>query len=91
MIALSSESWAWMRSNRLWMADPNILTTTDTHGRASRAIPVSLGLNDSIMATATMNRTTVVVAYMTAGPIIMRTALRSFVARDMRSPVRLRW
>ena len=29
--------------------------------------------------------------YMIAGPIIMRTAPRSLVARDMRSPVRWRW
>ena len=29
-------------------------------------------------------------AYITAGPTIMRTALRSLVARDIRSPVRLR-
>ena len=29
--------------------------------------------------------------YMTAGPIIMRTAFRSFVARDIRSPVRCAW
>jgi hypothetical protein len=28
------------------------------------------------------------VAYMTDGPAIMRTALRSLVARDIRSPVR---
>ena len=28
---------------------------------------------------------------MTAGPIIMRTAFRSLVARDIRSPVRCAW
>ena len=33
----------------------------------------------------------VVAVYMTAGPAIMRTAERSFVARDMRSPVRWAW
>jgi hypothetical protein len=32
-----------------------------------------------------------VAVYITAGPMSMRTALRSFVARDIRSPVRLRW
>ena len=29
--------------------------------------------------------------YMIAGPASMRTAERSFVARDIRSPVRLAW
>ena len=29
--------------------------------------------------------------YMTAGPMSMRTELRSFVARDIRSPVRCVW
>ncbi len=45
-----------------------------------------------IMSTiATTNVNPVVAEYMTAGPIIMRTALRSLVARDIRSPVRWRW
>jgi len=34
---------------------------------------------------------TVFARYMTAGPTIMRTELRSFVARDIRSPVRFCW
>jgi hypothetical protein len=33
----------------------------------------------------------VLAEYITAGPIIIRTALRSFVARDIRSPVRRAW
>jgi hypothetical protein len=47
--------------------------------RASRAI---------ISARATTNVNSVLAAYITEGPIIIRTALRSFVARDIRSPVR---
>ena len=34
-----------------------------------------------------MNVSTVLAVYITAGPIIMRTAPRSLVARDIRSPV----
>ena len=37
---------------------------------------------------ATKNTRIVLTEYMMAGPAIMRTALRSFVARDMMSPVR---
>ncbi len=36
----------------------------------------------------TTNVSAVVAEYITAGPIIIRTAFRSFVARDIRSPVR---
>ncbi len=40
---------------------------------------------------ATVNIRIVFAEYITDGPIIMRTALRSLVARDIRSPVRLAW
>ena len=40
---------------------------------------------------ATTNTMIVFAEYITAGPTIMRTALRSFVARDIRSPVRRAW
>ncbi len=40
------------------------------------------------LTTAVMS---VLARYMTAGPTIMRTELRSFVARDIRSPVRFCW
>ena len=43
---------------------------------------------DSIMTIATTNTISVLAEYMMAGPTIIRTALRSFVARDMMSPVR---
>ena len=46
---------------------------------------------DSIRATATTNTMPVLAMYMMAGPTIMRTAFRSLVARDMRSPVRVAW
>ncbi len=44
----------------------------------------------SIIASAATNVSSVLAEYMTDGPTIMRTALRSLVARDIRSPVRLR-
>ena len=52
---------------------------------------VNRTLIDSISPIATTNVRPVLAVYMTAGPIIIRTALRSFVARDIRSPVRFRW
>ena len=52
---------------------------------------VSRRLIDSISTITATNVSTVFAMYITAGPIIMRTALRSLVARDIRSPVRLRW
>ena len=45
----------------------------------------------SISASATTNARIVLAEYITDGPIIMRTAFRSLVARDIRSPVRLAW
>ena len=40
---------------------------------------------------ATTNVSIVFAEYMIDGPIIMRTAFRSLVARDIRSPVRCAW
>ena len=45
----------------------------------------------SISASATTKVRSVLAEYMIDGPIIMRTAFRSLVARDIRSPVRLAW
>ena len=39
----------------------------------------------------TPETTAVFTRYMSPGPSIMRTAARSFVARDMMSPMRVRW
>ena len=44
-----------------------------------------------IKPSATTNPRTVFEAYITAGPIIILTAFRSLVARDIRSPVRCVW
>ena len=46
---------------------------------------------DTIRTSATTKARSVFAEYMTDGPIIMRTALRSLVARDMRSPVLWVW
>ena len=86
--ALSSDSCAWMRSNLRWIARPNTVTETDTNGSGSSATSVSHGSMESIRMMATTNTSVVCVAYITDGPAIMRTALRSLVARDIKSPVR---
>ena len=86
-----SDSCAWIVSNRWWMALPNNLTEIDTSGSGISAISVSQGSIDSITAIATMKVRTVEAEYMIDGPTIIRTALRSLVARDIRSPVRLAW
>ena len=44
-----------------------------------------------IIDSATTKVSSVLAEYMIAGPIIMRTAFRSLVARDIRSPVRWLW
>jgi hypothetical protein len=44
-----------------------------------------------ISVSATAKVSSVFAEYMIDGPIIMRTALRSLVARDIRSPVRWVW
>ena len=49
---------------------------------------VSQGSIDSINAIPTMKVRMVDAEYMIDGPTIMRTAFRSFVAREMRSTVR---
>ena len=73
------------------MALPKRCTTTDTTGSGSSASRVSPGDRDSIRTRATTKVIEVEAAYMIAGPASMRTADRSFVARDIRSPVRLAW
>ena len=73
------------------MALPNPLTATDTRGSGNNASAVSEGEIDNISETATTDTIEVVSVYMIAGPAIIRTALRSLVARDIRSPVRWRW
>ena len=45
----------------------------------------------SIIASATTKVSSVFAEYMIDGPIIIRTAFRSLVARDIRSPVRCAW
>ena len=52
---------------------------------------MSRGLIASMNPSDASAVTTVLTKYITPGPSIMRTAARSFVVRDMRSPVRSRW
>ena len=75
----------------MWIALPKYFTLIDTNGSGISAISVSRASIDSIRTIATTNTRMVFAEYMTAGPIIMRTALRSLVARDIRSPVRRAW
>ena len=62
-----------------------------TAGSGISAMSVSRQSIASMTETAITKPSAVLAKYMTAGPTIMRTALRSLVARDMRSPVRLAW
>ena len=62
-----------------------------TPGSGSRATRVSRKSIQNMIPTAMTKPSTVLAKYITAGPTIMRTAARSLVARDMRSPVRLAW
>ena len=89
--ALMSDSCAWIASKRAWMALPKYLTLIDTSGSGSSANIVSRPSIELMRMIATTNTRMVLAVYITAGPTIMRTALRSFVARDIRSPVRRAW
>ena len=70
------------------MALPKYLTEIDTNGSGISDHSVSRASIASIRLSATTNVSSVLAEYMIEGPIIMRTALRSLVARDIRSPVR---
>ena len=61
-----------------------------TIGRGKKAYRVSLGLIESMKASAPAVNTIVFAEYMIAGPSSMRTAFRSLVARAIMSPVRVR-
>ena len=67
------------------------LTEIDTNGSGMSDHSVSRASIESIRASAATNVSIVFAEYMIDGPIIMRTAFRSLVARDIRSPVRCAW
>jgi hypothetical protein len=69
---------------------PPTSTATLTSGAGDSAIRVSGQSTVSMAAMASTNSSEVSLQYMTPGPSIMRTALRSLVARAMMSPVRKR-
>ena len=83
-----SESFSCTSSNVLWIAVPNIFTVIDTIGSGSSTMSVSRTSSENMSDRLTTAVMSVLARYMTAGPTIMRTELRSFVARDIRSPVR---
>ena len=66
------------------------MTATLTSGAGRMASTVSRQSDDAMMAMARRKVRLVSVQYITPGPSIMRTALRSLVARAMISPVRWR-
>ncbi len=70
---------------------PEVVDAQRHERQGHNATSVNQGSIDSITAIATMNTRMVLAVYITAGPIIMRTAFRSLVARDIRSPVRRAW
>ena len=73
------------------MAVPNSFTDTDTNGSGISDHSASRGSIEIMTERATANVSSVFAEYMIDGPIIIRTALRSLVARDIRSPVRCAW
>jgi len=73
------------------MALPNTFTEIDTNGIGISAKSVSRASMPIMMNKATTSVSMVLAEYMIDGPIIIRTALRSLVARDIRSPVRCVW
>ena len=83
--------WAWMPSKRRWMRSPASHTLSVTIGSGSSENSVSRGLIATMNPIDTIATTTVFTRYMRPGPSIMRTADRSFVARDRISPVRVPW
>ena len=73
------------------MALPKYFTEIETNGNGISATSVRRASIEIISVSATASVRSVLTEYMTAGPIIIRTALRSLVARDIRSPVRCVW
>ena len=73
------------------MRPPKYQTVSETSGSGRSASTVSRGLIASMNPIDASAVTRVLTEYMTPGPSIMRTAARSLVVRDMRSPVRPRW
>ena len=82
------ENSSWTFSNRSWMRFAKNFVAIETKGRVHSDSSVRLTLILSMSGNAKMMTVPVPRAYISAGPIIMRTAPRSFVARAMRSPVR---
>src|SRR6185503_18374814 len=73
------------------MALPKYLTEIETSGSGINDHSVNLASIESISVSATTKVRRVLAEYITAGPTIIRTAFRSLVARDIRSPVRCDW
>ena len=80
---------AWMRSNRSWIFWPKTLTSQETRGSGASARSVSRQSSSSIRLTVVTIATAVLAEYMMPGPTRFRTAFRSFVSFDIRSPVRV--
>ena len=70
------------------MRRPKYTTTKLTTGAGSSTVTASTQSTFTMMATEKIRVKTVSVEYITPGPSAMRTALRSLVARAMRSPTR---
>ena len=81
---------AWICSKRSWITRPNRMTARLTAGAGMTANSARRQSTRVMMAMARMKVRLVSNQYMTPGPSIMRTALRSLVARAMMSPVRVR-
>ena len=72
----------------MWTFRPTNQNATEARGMRIIAIAVSFTETLSIERSAKVNVISVNAPCMSAGPYIWRTAVRSFVRRAMRSPIR---
>ena len=75
-------------SKRAWIAPPSLIVAAGSSTIGNSASSVSFVSMRSMNTRANAPPKIVFVRYMMAGPAAMRTALRSFVMRAIRSPVR---
>ena len=89
-----AESWPNLSCTalkRTWMRAPKNCTSPAMTGTASSAMKASAWSMRIIITNAPTTMSSDEAECMTAGPISIRTEARSFVARDIRSPVRCPW
>ncbi|HEX8043313.1 MAG TPA: hypothetical protein VF496_06935 [Candidatus Deferrimicrobium sp.] len=89
--AFIEASDSWTRRCRRWKARPYSRERYTTAGAISSDTPVSIGLIRSMKPTASSHEITVPMRVRSPGPRKSHTAERSFVRRDITSPVGVAW